>query len=114
MVDLNSPPPMYASALVIDPADPSTIAQLSHSTHSESQMSALVGSHVVPKGKYRILPAADPTRALEMQFGTFKVHVVDLDESRKKSNRESNGKLETQNIISKNTASFTVENNPTG
>jgi hypothetical protein len=44
MVDLNSPPPMYASALVIDPADPSTIAQLSHSTLSESQMSALVGS----------------------------------------------------------------------
>ena len=87
MVVLNPPPPpTYVSALVIDPADPSTqssIARLSHPTLSESQMSALVGSHAVPKGKYRILPAADPTRALEMQFGTFKVHVVDLDESRK-------------------------------
>jgi hypothetical protein len=83
MVDLNPPPPMYASALVIDPSTQSSIAQLSHPTLSESQMSALVGSHAVPKGKYRILPAADPTRALEMQFGTFKVHVVDLDESRK-------------------------------
>ena len=87
MVDLIPPPPMYASALAIEPADPSaqsSIARLSHPTLSESKMSALVGSHAVPKGKYRILPAADPTRALEMQSsGTFKVHVVDLDESKK-------------------------------
>jgi hypothetical protein len=81
MVDLNLPPPMYASTLVIDPADLGTHSPISL---PESQMSALVGSHTVPKGKYRILPAADPTRALEMQpGGTFKVHIANLDESRK-------------------------------
>jgi len=72
--------------LVIDPNDStqSPIAHPSLITLSECQMSALVGSPAVPKGKYRILPAADPTRALEMQLGgNFKVHVANLDESRK-------------------------------
>ena len=86
MVDLNPPPPMYASATVIDPdlSSQSPIAHLPLNTISESQVSALVGSPAVPKGKYRIVPAVDPTRALEMQSGeNFKVHVTNLDESRK-------------------------------
>ena len=62
MVDLNPPPLMYALATVIDPdlSSQSSITQLPLNTISESQMSALVRSPAVPKGKYHIVPAVDP------------------------------------------------------
>lgn len=45
-------------------------------------MSTLVGSPAVPQSKYRILPAADPIRALEMQTGgDFRVHIAGLNEA---------------------------------
>src|ERR1700735_188976 len=78
---------MHASTLTIDPTQPnaqSPTIQPTIPTLLESRMSTLVGNPAVPKGKYRILPAADPTRALEMQSGgDFQAHVADLDESSK-------------------------------
>jgi hypothetical protein len=78
---------MHASTLTIDPAQPnaqSPTIQPTIPTLLESRMSTLVGNPAVPNGKYRILPAADPTLALEMQSGgDFKAHVAELDESSK-------------------------------
>jgi hypothetical protein len=76
---------MHTSTLTADPTKSnaqSPTVQPSHLTHPESHMSTLVGSPAVPQSKYRILPAADPTRALEMQTGgDFRVHIAELNES---------------------------------
>jgi hypothetical protein len=75
---------MHTSTLTADPTKPNALSPTvkpSHLTHPESHMSTLVGSPAVPQSKYRILPAADPLRALEMQTGgDFRVHIADLNE----------------------------------
>jgi hypothetical protein len=76
---------MHTSTLTTDSTKPnaqSPTVQPSHLTYLESHRSTLVGSPAVPQSKYRILPAADPIRALEMKTGgDFRVHIADLNEA---------------------------------
>jgi hypothetical protein len=75
-------------------------------------MSTLFLDATVPKGKYRILPASNPTLALEMEAGNdFRVRIAELDETSEEQVVRLGSYLKFQ-LLAAHTS--TVENNCSG